>query len=100
MRSSSHNDLVKSADDLGNYEKFWGGKLKFLVIKAISKCFDADDIGEKKKTLDLTIRSLKQLVTIGPLRGTSETPSPSAESLNFAALINNPEFRRELKMKG
>ena len=88
MLSSSHKDLVKLADDLGVDKKYWDGKPKLLVIKAIRKCFDVEDAGEKKKILDLIIKSLRQPVTTGPLSGTSETPSASEENSNFAALIN------------
>ena len=100
MLSSSHKDLVKLADDLGVDKKYWDGKPKLLVIKVIRKCFDVEDAGEKKKILDLIIKSLRQPVTTGPLSGTSETPSASEENSNFAALINNSMFRRELKIQG
>ena len=35
MMSSSLNDLVKLAHDLGIDKKFWDGKPKLLVIKAM-----------------------------------------------------------------
>ena len=98
MMSSSLNDLVKLADDLGIDKKFWNEKPKLLVIKAIRKFFDVDDIDEKKKTLDFIVRSLKHIVTTGPLTGSNETAPPNNDS--FAALINNSMFRRELKLQG
>ena len=39
MMSSSLNDVVKLAHGLGIDKKFWDGKPKLLVIKAIRKCF-------------------------------------------------------------
>ena len=100
MMSSSLNDLVKVAHDLAIDKKFWDAKPKLLVIKAIRKCFDIDDVEEKKKTLDFIVKSLKETVTTGSLTDTSETSPPNEENPSFSAFINNSMFRRELKIQG
>ena len=100
MMSSSLNDLVKVAHDLAIDKKFWDAKPKLLVIKAIRKCFDIDNVEEKKKTLDFIVKSLKETVTTGSLTDTSETSPPNEENPSFSAFINNSMFRRELKIQG
>ena len=100
MMSSSLNDLVKLAHDLGIDKKFWERKPNLLVIKAVRKCFDVDDVAEKKETLDFIVRLLKETVTTGSLTDTSETSPPNEENPSFSAFINNSMFRREFKIQG
>lgn len=100
MMSSSLDNLVKLADDLGIDKKFWEAKPKVVVIKSIRKSFDVDDVEEKKKMLDLIVKSLQQVVTTGSLTGSSEALPSNEENPSFNALINNSMFRRELKIQG
>ena len=98
MVSSSLDALCHVAQKLDLNKKYWEGKPKLTVIKAIRKCYDVSD-SEVKKTLLVSItNALNPVAASAPPPNPTGTPSPQKDTTSFTTILDNSMFRREFEI--